>query len=120
MRHIFERKKMTNRLALSSLICCLIGTTGCVSHTNYNGTQCENGVCTSNQEFTAVCVENADGYSECSEGGNVNYTRSAAAFREYGERTPRDHRITQAGAGNNLSVVSKSESASRYIFTRFR
>lgn len=35
----------------------------------------------------------------------VNYTQTAANYREYGERTPRDHLITQAGAGNNLSAA---------------
>ena len=33
----------------------------------------------------------------------VNYTKVAADYREYGERTPRDQNITQAAAGNNLS-----------------
>ncbi len=35
----------------------------------------------------------------------VNYTQTAANYREYGERTPRDQYITQAGAGNNLSAA---------------
>ncbi len=35
----------------------------------------------------------------------VNYTQTAANYREFGERTPRDHLITQAGAGNNLSAA---------------
>lgn len=34
----------------------------------------------------------------------VNYTQVAADYREYGERNPRDQRVTQAGAGNNLSA----------------
>ncbi|MDD4556142.1 MAG: toxin co-regulated pilus biosynthesis Q family protein [Alphaproteobacteria bacterium] len=34
----------------------------------------------------------------------VNYTQVAADYREYGERNPRDVRLTQAGAGNNLSA----------------
>lgn len=34
----------------------------------------------------------------------VNYTKVAADYREYGERTPRDQNITQAAAGNNLSA----------------
>ncbi len=35
----------------------------------------------------------------------VNYTQTTANYREYGERTPRDQYITQAGAGNNLSAA---------------
>ncbi len=35
----------------------------------------------------------------------VNYTKVAADYREYGERTPRDHMIVQAGAGSNLSAT---------------
>lgn len=35
----------------------------------------------------------------------VNYTQTAANYREYGERSPRDQYITQAGSGNNLSAA---------------
>lgn len=34
----------------------------------------------------------------------VNYTEVAADYREYGERTPRDRLIVQAGAGSNVSA----------------
>ncbi|MBR1601641.1 MAG: toxin co-regulated pilus biosynthesis Q family protein [Alphaproteobacteria bacterium] len=105
MRNKYERKTITNKLAVTGLICCILGTAGCVSSKSYLEEECENGICTSNREYTAVCVENADGYSECSDAGNINYTRGAADFREYGERSPRDHRITQAGAGNNISAA---------------
>ena len=108
MRNKFEGKIMTNKLAVTGLICCILGTAGCVSLNNnksYLEEECENGICTSNREYTAVCVENADGYSECTDAGDINYTRGAADFRQYGERMPRDHRITQAGAGNNISAA---------------
>ena len=108
MRNKFEGKIITNKLAVTGLICCILGTSGCVgalSNKSYLEEECENGICTSNREYTAVCVENADGYSECSDSGNINYTRGAADFRGYGERSPRDHRITQAGAGNNISAA---------------
>ena len=106
MRNKFEGKIMTNKLAVTGLICCLLSTAGCVGlNKSYLEEECENGICTSNREYTAVCVENADGYSECTDAGDINYTRGAADFRQYGERTPRDHRITQAGAGNNLSAA---------------
>ncbi len=35
----------------------------------------------------------------------VNYTKVAADYREYGERTPRDHLVVQAGAGSNMSAA---------------
>lgn len=33
----------------------------------------------------------------------VNYTKVAADYKEYGERTPRDPRVVQSGAGSNVS-----------------
>lgn len=107
MRSKFETRLMTNKLAVTGLVCCILSTAGCISISDkgYLEEECENGVCTSNREYTAVCVENADGYSECSDSGDINYTRGAANFRQYGERSPRDHRITQAAAGNNISAA---------------
>jgi len=110
MKQNIERKTMMNKFAITGLVCCILGTTGCVSDAsvqmpNRPDEQCSNGICTSNSEYTAVCVENAAGYSECTDNTNVNYTRTQADFRAYGERSPRDHRITQAGAGNNISAA---------------
>lgn len=34
----------------------------------------------------------------------VNYRETAANYREFGERTPRDQRIVTAGAGSNMSA----------------
>lgn len=111
MRKNFENI-LNHKGVIAGLFFCLTATTGCVQYGNSGyqnpnapyGAQCQDGVCTSNQEYTAVCKENADGYSECMDNSPVSYTRTAADFREYGERTPRDHRITQAGAGNNVSA----------------
>ena len=57
-----------------------------------------------------VCTEgNCDSFEtteyQGSENDFVNYTKVAADYREYGERTPRDQNITQAAAGNNLSAA---------------
>lgn len=104
---IYENKTKTS-LNLLSLIACLVMTSGCVIQHNKepNAPECSNGICTSNQQYTAVCHETTAGYSVCNEvPQGVNYTRTAADFREYGERTPRDYRVTQAGAGNNMSAV---------------
>lgn len=35
----------------------------------------------------------------------VNYTKVAADYRAYGERTPRDHMIVENGAGSNMSAT---------------
>lgn len=35
----------------------------------------------------------------------VNYTEVAADYREFGERTPRDQLVVQAGAGSNISAA---------------
>ena len=103
---ICEYKAKTS-FGLLGLFACLILTSGCAHRTNSAGTNCNNGICTSNNNYTAVCQETPDGYSICNEAvpQGVNYTRTAADFREYGERTPRDYRITQAGAGNNMAAV---------------
>lgn len=41
----------------------------------------------------------------CNETALVNYTRTEADYRAYGERTKRDHLYTQAAAGNNLTAT---------------
>ncbi len=119
MRNNWERKTMKRSLIITSLFSCMIATVSCAQFNRgnpYNSAQtdgayytqapqCQDGVCTSDREFTAVCTENVDGYSECSDNSNVNYTRTAAQFRDYGERSPRDHRISQAAAGNNVSAA---------------
>lgn len=40
----------------------------------------------------------------CNENALINYTKTEADYREYGERTRRDHLYTQAAAGNNLTA----------------
>lgn len=48
-------------------------------------------------EFESATTANSGG-SEF-----VNYTKVAADYKEYGERTPRDQNVTQAAAGNSVS-----------------
>ncbi len=108
MRYNFERNIMTNKLTALSLFLCLFALSGCISNRSYLEEECENGICTSDQEYREVCTETPDGFSVCEDSTEpatgINYTRTQADFRKYGERTPRDHRITQAGAGNNISA----------------
>lgn len=35
----------------------------------------------------------------------INYSKVAADYKEYGERTPRDHMVVQAGAGSNMAAT---------------
>lgn len=109
MRYNFERNIMKNKLTSLSLFLCLFVLSGCISNKSYLEEECENGICTSEQEYREICTETPDGFSVCEDAPEpstgVNYTRTQADFRKYGERTPRDHRITQAGAGNNISAA---------------
>ena len=41
----------------------------------------------------------------CNDTPLVNYTKTEADFRAYGERTKRDHLYTQSGVGNNLTAT---------------
>lgn len=104
---MIKKYETKTSFSLLGMIVCLFMTSGCARDINAAGTQCADGICTSNSDYTAVCQETPDGYSICNEAApqGVNYTRTAADFREYGERTPRDYRVTQAGAGNNMSAV---------------
>ena len=107
MRYKFESEIMMKKLGLICACLCFCGLAGCISDRSYLEEECENGICTSEQEYREVCTETPDGYSICEDApvtDNVNYTRTQADFRKYGERTPRDHRITQAAAGNNISA----------------
>lgn len=49
------------------------------------------------------CVETVPA-SPTAKSDFVNYTETAADYRRYGERTPRDQNIVQAGAGSNMSA----------------
>lgn len=46
----------------------------------------------------------ADGIS-CNDSALINYTKTEADYRAYGERTKRDHLYTQAATGNNLTAT---------------
>jgi hypothetical protein len=50
----------------------------------------------------------ADGIS-CNDTALINYTKTEADYRAYGERTKRDHLYTQAGAGSNLTATIPPE-----------
>ena len=49
-----------------------------------------------------------DGIS-CNDTALINYTKTEADYKEYGERTKRDHLYTQAAAGNNLTATIRPD-----------
>lgn len=104
--------KMNKQLIFATLAM-LIGLSGCTRYSN-NETYCQGPDCDAEyviaeseafvNEPPYIC-QTAPNSSLCQKDPFVNYTRTAADFRAYGERTPRDHMISQAGAGNNLSAA---------------
>lgn len=100
MKYDLGEIKMKKKIFLSTYVTCFIGLLGC-THTQPEYTQCTGPNCQAPADY--VC-ENTDDPSLCPADPFVNYTRTAADFREYGERTPRDRLYSQAAAGNNLSA----------------
>lgn len=94
MKYKLKDLKMNRTTLLSACAFAALGLSGCVNTEatapqndtiSYNTpTVCEGGMC-ENDPF-------------------VNYTQTRAKYREYGELSPRDELVSQAGAGNNLSA----------------
>ena len=94
MKYDLGEFKMNKKFFLTAGVVCVFGMLGCTySHPDYS--QCTDPECTGQYD----CQTNP---SLCPTDPFVNYTRTAAEYREYGERTPRDHLISQAAAGNNM------------------
>ncbi len=85
---------MNKKIFLTAGVACLFGMLGC-THSRPDYSHCSGPDCQAQFD----CRDNP---SLCQTDPFVNYTRTAAEYREYGERTPRDHLISQAGAGNNM------------------
>ena len=97
MKYDLGELNMNNKIFLTACAICLLGLSGCVHHNTQ--TECTGPDCQNEADF--VCQTTGDP-TLCAEDPFVNYTRTAADFRQYGERTPRDHLVSQAAAGNNL------------------
>ena len=80
---------------------CFLGLSGC-THNQPEYSQCTGPNCQPPVDY--VC-DASDDPSLCPSDPFVNYTRGAADYREYGERTPRDRLFSQSAAGNNLSAA---------------
>ena len=90
-------------------------------HTTPNYYCHETPLCPSDSSAAAPVVpcedEASEGNFEPQQSSNeyVNYTQTTANYREYGERTPRDQYITQAGAGNNMSAAIPPRIEDEYV-----
>ena len=102
---------MNNKLVLAL---CLISLSGCswISSRYGNnecfGPDCDNEYYVAEESYEPtglpeICQESGDP-SLCEKDPFVNFTRTPADFRRFGERTPRDQKISQAAAGNNISA----------------
>jgi hypothetical protein len=101
-----------NKQLILAVCAAIFGLSGCVRYSNDNycsGQSCPEGWIAVEEEVdendsSSICQTASDS-SLCQTDPFVNYTRTAAEYRAYGERTPRDSRISQSGAGNNLSAA---------------
>lgn len=111
MKYDIGELNMNNKLLLSACLMCL-GMVGCVRQNSAYTAQCSGPDCPAEvyvdktyavPQDEYICQNSADP-NLCPSDPFVNYTGTAADFRKYGERTPRDRMISQSGAGNNLSA----------------
>ena len=97
MKYDLGELNMNKKIFLTAGLCCLLGLSGCAR--NSLDTECTGPNCQAQADY--VCQTTNDP-TLCARDPFVNYTSTAANFREYGERTPRDRLVSQAAAGNNL------------------
>ncbi len=82
----------------------LLLTTGCSHFGHYNYNQPVQQDMPVTQSTCPKGQYPSSGATGCTPGDDfVNYTKVASDYRQYGERTPRDHMIVQTGVGSNLS-----------------
>ena len=98
MKHNLGIVNMNKKFALFACLLGSLGLSGCISDSPYN-----EGTYNTQVNTPSPCDENYLD-AEC-QSQFVNYTGVAADYRKYGERSPRDVRISQAAAGNNMTAV---------------
>jgi len=100
-------KKMNYKFLLSAGFLGFLLVSGCARHEvyDYEAMPQQQPVSTVKQTCPAGQYP-TPGITGCAaEDEFINYTKVAADYREYGERTPRDRMIVQAGAGSNMSAT---------------
>ncbi len=90
---------MNKKIFLSACVTCVLGLFGC-AQTQQEYFECTGPNCNNHDDL--VCQETNDP-ALCPGDPFINYTRTAADFKEYGERAPRDYLISQAAEGNNIA-----------------
>ena len=98
MKYDLGEFKMNKKILLSACALSIFGILGC-THSRSDYSTCSGPDCAASADL--VC-QSTDDPSLCPTDPFVNYTRGAADYRKYGERTPRDRAISQSAAGNNM------------------
>ena len=99
---------MKKSLLLSFCLLCVSGLSACntSSGRNYSNDapfiEDDVAIIDATQPQQPMCGVNG---ISCNDTALVNYTKTEADYRQYGERTKRDHLYTQAGTGNNLTAT---------------
>lgn len=98
---------MSIKFRLAAGLLGLFAAAGCMGTIN-NPVQIPPEAVECDENGNSVCTENNSvmqpaGGPQDSE--FVNYTKVAADYKEYGERTPRDQNIVNGGAGSNMSAA---------------
>ena len=86
---------MNKRTLILAYLSAFLGVSGCAI---YQSDPQDNTTATDISQ--QACFE-----GDCEKDPFINYTQTRADFRENGELSPRDHLISQSGAGNNLSAA---------------
>lgn len=87
---------MNRKIPLFACLAALLGLSGCVL---YKTTTTQETVYDQNA-LTDECPQ-----GNCETDPFINYTQTRANYRQYGELSPRDHLVSQSGAGNNISAA---------------
>lgn len=94
---------MNKNFLLSFCLCCVCGVSACSSYStdaDYDNNAPQ--VIDATIKPSDQCGVNG---VSCNDSALINYTKTEADYRAYGERTKRDHLYTQAAAGNNLTAT---------------
>lgn len=96
---------MKKNILLSFCVLCMYGLSACSSLSDEDGSAAQYDA---PQIIDATVDANnkcgVDGIS-CNDTALINYTKTEADYRAYGERTKRDQLYTQSGAGSNLTAT---------------
>lgn len=99
------RANMNKIKCFTACFVCLLTITGCAGSIMEPTERVPEDMSCGDAQYEGTYSADCNGYAAYGNEEFVNYTQVAADYREYGERSPRDQYITQAGAGNNMSAA---------------